>query len=121
MAKFQQDSFHKLYDDISFVPTGMGNYGFYKVIEGRYKVRYIGRSDSNLQDEIDQQRNKKKDKGYTHFKYATASSKTEAYEEECRNYHEFGENVGLDNEIHPRKPKDNGHYNCPEPSCFYHQ
>jgi hypothetical protein len=38
---------------------------------------------------------------YTHFKFSYARSAEEAFEKQCRNYHDFGGSYGLDNERHP--------------------
>ena len=41
------------------------------------------------------------DSSYTGFAYSYAASADAAFEKECRNYHDFGESGGLDNEAHP--------------------
>jgi hypothetical protein len=41
------------------------------------------------------------DSSYTRFAYHYAPSAHVAFTEECRNYHDFGANHGLDNETHP--------------------
>jgi hypothetical protein len=41
------------------------------------------------------------DSSYTRFAYSYAPSAKAAFEQECRNYHEFGGSNGLDNEAHP--------------------
>jgi len=41
------------------------------------------------------------DSSYTRFAYSYTSSAQAAFTEECRNYHDFGANRGLDNETHP--------------------
>jgi len=41
------------------------------------------------------------DSGYTRFAYSYTPSAQAAFTEECRNYHDFGANHGLDNETHP--------------------
>jgi hypothetical protein len=41
------------------------------------------------------------DSSYTRFAYSYARSAHTAFAEECRNYHDFGANHGLDNETHP--------------------
>jgi len=41
------------------------------------------------------------DSSYTRFAYSYTRSADAAFEEECRNYHDFGAGGGLDNEYHP--------------------
>ncbi len=42
--------------------------------------------------------------GYTHFAYSYARSPEEAFEQECRNYSDFGGRGGLDNDAPPAPP-----------------
>jgi hypothetical protein len=48
----------------------------------------------------------------THFCFSYAVSAQAAFEEECRNYHDFGENHRLDNERHPAPPAGES-WKCP--------
>lgn len=98
----------------------MGNYAFLqkKWLAGEYIVRYVGRSDSDLKKEIKQQMRTDRAKGCTHFKYSIAKSVKEAFEKECRNYHDFGGNTKLHNKNHPDKP-DGTEYECPVEGCEY--
>ena len=98
----------------------MGNYAFLqkKWHAGEYIVRYVGRSDSDLKKEIKQQMRTDRAKGCTHFKYSIAKSVKEAFEKECRNYHDFGGNTKLHNKNHPDKP-DGTEYECPVEGCEY--
>ena len=95
-----------------------GNYAFGNETEKGFRVFYIGRSDSGLLKEINQRIDDGKADGCKHFKYSIANSPTEAYEKECKNYHDFHPQR---NNIHPAKPKDNGHYKCPVEGCIYHE
>ncbi len=54
---------------------------------------------------------------YKRFKFSYASSAKDAFEKECRNYHDFGEDKGLDNKVHPRRP-DNAKWKCPVCDIF---
>lgn len=94
-----------------------GNYAFgYSHSDGTWIVRYVGRSDTDLQAEIIARRKDPKLSGAdcSECMYSYANSVTEAYEKECQNYHDFGgDKKKLLNEIHPAKPKDNNHYKCP--------
>ncbi len=100
----------------------MGNYAFLqkKWLTDEYLVRYVGRSDSDLKKEIKQQMKTDRAKGCTHFMFSIAKSKKEAFEKECRNYHDFGECNCLNNDIHPAKPAGT-EYKCPVEGCEYHK
>lgn len=102
----------------------MGNYAYGYVTErdGRqiFIVRYVGRSTTDLREEI-KNRHKSDDKfskiDCEYFKYSYAASEREVYEKECRNFHDFGGEQSLLNEIHPAKPQDKGYYTCPIDGC----
>lgn len=84
------------------IPVGSkGNYAYgYTNSEGTFIVKYVGRSDTDLND-----RAKHGVGQYKQYKYSIAKTVKEAYEKECRNYHDFGGPEGrLDNDIHPDKP-----------------
>ena len=100
----------------------MGNYAFLqkKWLTDEYLVRYVGRSDSDLKKEIKQQMKTDRAKGCTHFMFSIAKSKKEAFEKECRNYHDFGECDCLNNDIHPAKPAGT-EYKCPVGGCEYNK
>jgi hypothetical protein len=49
---------------------------------------------------------------YTHFEFGYAPSAEAAFENECRNYHDFGGSYGLDNEQHPAPPEGYS-WGCP--------
>ncbi len=87
-----------------------GNYAFGISKSDGFYVKYVGRSDSNVSQEIIDRM-----PSYpqcSHFKYSYATSKKAAFEKECKNYHDFGENKKLLNRIHPDQP-DNTDYHCP--------
>lgn len=102
----------------------MGNYAYGYVTErdgGKiFIVRYVGRSTTDLREEI-KNRHKSSDKfskvDCEYFKYSYASNEREAYEKECRNFHDFGGEQSLLNEIHPAKPQYKGYYKCPIDGC----
>ena len=100
----------------------MGNYAFLqkKWLTDEYLVRYVGRSDSDLKKEIKQQMKTDRAAGCTHFMFSIASTKKEAFEKECHNYHDFGGNDSLHNEYHPDKP-DYTAYKCPVEGCEYNK
>ena len=91
-------------------PNKKGNYAFGKIEEdGLFHVYYVGRSDTDLQAEIIA-----RSSDFTqlsHFMYSYASSVKEAYEKECKNYHDFN-CPALLNKIHPDRP-DGASYHCP--------
>ena len=49
---------------------------------------------------------------YTHFAFRYAHSAIEAFEQECRDYHNLGGGGGLDNPRHPQPPSDSP-WACP--------
>lgn len=94
----------------------IGNYAFgYLNERGRFVVRYVGRSDTDLKTRI---RHGVTDMEadpscrYERFKFSYAVSPQEAYEKECRNYHDFVGGHSLLNVNHPAKP-ENHNGNCP--------
>ena len=100
----------------------IGNYafGYIDKEDGAFVVCYVGRSDSDLKKEIKQQMKTDRAKGCTHFMFSIAKSTKEAFEKECRNYHDFGECDCLNNDIHPAKPAGT-EYKCPVEGCEYHK
>ena len=92
----------------------IGNYAYGKSKEDGFYVYYVGRSDNNLREEIKKRKNSDtKFLRCTHFKFSIARSSREAFEKECKNYHDFNGDKGkLLNEIHPDKP-DNTNLSCP--------
>lgn len=88
-------------------PNKIGNYALgEKDDEGTFLVSYVGRSDSDLRDEL-------KARSGTHnlprFKFSYANSKEEAFNKECRNYHDFDPSK---NKTHPDSP-DGMNLKCP--------
>jgi len=78
-----------------------GNFALGYMQYASFIVRYIGRSDSDVKEEIKKHMNT----GYCYFKFSYAASPKEAYEKECLNYHDFNDPEGkLDNEKHPVRP-----------------
>ena len=89
-----------------------GNYQFGVIKDEEFVPKYIGRSDSGLKKEIRQQWTNKVvngNKRYTHFRYKEAVSVKAAYEQECKDFHNYD---GLDNIYHPDVP-DGTDYKCP--------
>ena len=123
MDRLEMEEKYELSDIIvnTVVPDyKMGNYafGYIDKKDGAFVVRYVGRSDSDLRNEIKQQMGNDCAAGCTHFMFSTAKTKKEAFEKECRNYHDFGGNTKLHNKNHPDKPNGTK-YKCPIEGCEY--
>ena len=91
-----------------------GNYAYgFLNKDDRFVVEYVGRSDHNLNERISH--------GIGHykmFKFSYANNAKEAFEKECRNYHDFGGDDGiLDNKVHPDRP-ERTEYDCPICNIF---
>lgn len=72
----------------------IGNYALGYVKDNSFYVKYVGRSDNDLQKELIA----RLEKNHSKFKFSYASSDSEAYKKECQNYHDFKPE---ENEIHP--------------------
>jgi len=73
-------------------------------------VRYVGRSDTDVNSRLRSWVGK--DSRYKQFKYSYATSSKEAFEKECKNYHDFGGSESLDNKDHPQRPEGTN-WKCP--------
>ena len=112
-------SYNLTYDEIDrlVLENSIGNYAYgYLNDKGVFIVCYVGRSDSDLKERIKHGiEDMKADPTcrYERFKFSYADSIQEAYEKECRNYHDFGGEEGyLRNKEHPAKP-DRYEGTCP--------
>lgn len=95
--------------------TKPGNYALGFVNDnGTFIVRYVGRSDDDLNVRLHDWTNKPR---YPQFKASYASSPKAAFEKECQNYHDFGGVEKLDNEIHPDRPEGT-EWECPVCDIF---
>ena len=93
--------------------TAAGNYALgYVNNKGEFIVKYVGRSDSDLNSRLKQHIEK-----HPKFKYSYATSPKAAFEKECKNFHDFGETNLLENSIHPDRPAHTG-WKCPECDNF---
>ena len=87
-----------------------GNYAVgYMKEGGGFVVRYVGRSDTDVKQALSEEPTDSS----TWFKWCYAESAHEAFEHECRNYHDFGAGRGLENENHPVPPKGTN-WHCPK-------
>jgi hypothetical protein len=95
-------------------PKRIGNYalGNMKDDGTTFLVKYVGRSDTDLNVEL----KARLDKPYRKFKFSYAGSVREAFDKECRNYHDFGGKGSLDNEVHPARPPG-ANWPCPVSGC----
>ena len=73
-------------------------------------VKYVGRSDNDLNDRIKDHLGESKE--YTHFKFSYETCSRNAFLKECRNWHDFGGEDILDNHYHPDKPNGTN-WKCP--------
>lgn len=112
-------SYNLTYDEIDrlVLENSIGNYAYgYLNDKGVFIVCYVGRSDTDLKERIKHGiEDMKADPTcrYERFKFSYADSIQEAYEKECRNYHDFGGEEGyLRNKEHPAKP-DRYEGTCP--------
>jgi len=85
----------------------IGNYALgHNNEDDKFIVNYVGRSDSDVKSRllywVD-------NSARPFFKYSFADSVKDAFEKECRNYHDFNPS---DNDIHPDKPEGRT-YRCP--------
>ena len=96
----------------SLIGDGLiGNYALgSKSNNGSFIVHYVGRSDTDLKQRLIQHLSDKNP--YPFFKFSIAANIKEAYLKECKNYHDFGAEEYLENEIHPAKP-DGLKISCP--------
>ena len=96
--------------DQEVTQTSPGNYALGYLGDDAFVVRYVGRSDSDVNDRL--HRWVGVTKRDSQFKFSYASSVKEAFEKECRNYHDFGESENLNNDRHPAAP-DGTSWSCP--------
>lgn len=90
-------------------PNKIGNYALgYAKENGRFVPEYVGRYDSDLLERLKSHIDEYDD--YKSFKFCYKKTVKEKFELECKNYHDFLNN--LDNDIHPRRP-DGKDYPCP--------
>lgn len=98
--------------DKRIIPGRPGNYAYGFNYLGNFKVQYVGRSDTNLHARISHGIGQ-----YDFFKFSYASNPKEAFEKECKNFHDFGGRVSLYNNYHPDRP-DGTDYSCPRCDIF---
>ncbi len=78
----------------------IGNYALgYIGGDGGFFPQYAGRSDHDVKGRLLEWQ---KDGSYAAFKFSYAATVREAFEKECRNFHDFS---NMDNEVHPARPQ----------------
>jgi len=92
-----------------------GNFvlGYVKQPTGGFVAKYVGRSDTDVKEEL--LFNLPKSSTRQKFKFDYAQTEKEGFDKECRNYHDFRKQ--LENERHPGRPKDKN-YPCPVQGCI---
>ena len=110
-----QGSYDFTSSEIDKIVTRMspGNYALGYTGDNTFHVRYVGRSDSDVNQEL----KARLSSAYEKFKYSYATSPKAAFEKECRNYHDFGGSEKLDNKIHPSRPPKTD-WKCPICNIF---
>lgn len=110
MAKLNMKDSYSLDDDTidkEVAEKSIGNYALgYKNSKNVFIVKYVGRSDTDVNRRLKEWVD---DSEHPLFKFSYAKSVKEAYEKECRNYHDFSPS---ENDMHPAKPKDKD-WECP--------
>ena len=92
--------------------TSVGNYALGKKNEkGNFSVCYVGRSDSDVKNRLLYW---VENSSRPLFKYSYTTSIKEAFEKECKNYHDFDP---TDNDIHPDRPEGKD-WKCPHCDNF---
>lgn len=101
--------------DKQITKTSSGNYALgYSKEDGTFIVCYVGRADSDINNRL---KSWVGETSHSQFKYSYATSKKAAFEKECENYHDFGENNKLENEIHPDRSLNTA-WKCPRCNIF---
>lgn len=89
-----------------------GNYALgQKNKKGNFVVKYVGRADKNVKTRLKSWVGKT---DHPLFKFCYASSAKEAFENECKNFHDFNPSG---NDIHPDRP-DGATWECPSCDIF---
>jgi len=101
--------------DKSTIQTNVkeGSIGNYWLFDETLGIRYVGRSDTDLQKRLLDHVN---ERPYKSFKFSYATSPKEAYYKECEQYHEHNKFGRLMNKNHPDRPENMPHLCCP--ICF---
>ncbi len=98
--------------DISTIRANVkeGSIGNYWLFDGALGIRYVGRSDTDLQSRLLRHVD---ESPYKSFKFSYAASPKEAYYKECEQYHRYIGSGKLMNKNHPDSPDGMSHLCCP--------
>ena len=88
-----------------------GNYALGRLDGSSFPVRYVGRSDTDLNERL---KDHVGSPTSTHFMCSYASSPLAAFEKECHNYHDFNP---PENKVHPARPAGTN-WQCPRCGVF---
>ena len=100
--------------DAKVLPRRVGSYVLGTLrADGSFNVRYVGRSDTDLNVELKKRLTSK----YPKFMFSYAGSSEDAFAKESQNYHYFGGKGRLDNETHPDRPNGLNNLVCPVAGC----
>ena len=96
-------------DDIDGnVDTGIGVYALGDETESRFRILFVGRADYDINDRLHLHVGE-----YPIFKFRRFKTMREAFERECRLFHEF---TPPGNHVHPERPLGTD-YRCPAQGC----
>jgi hypothetical protein len=90
--------------------TSPGAYALGDEKDSTFYVKYIGRSDSDVNDRLHDHVGG----SYSKFKYEYYSSSKAAFEKECHLYHDFSPDA---NKVHPARPSGSS-FKCPDCKVF---
>jgi len=92
-----------------------GSYVLGRVEENGFCALYVGRSDTDLAQELRDWVGESA--RYKVFLFTYASSAKAAFEKECEDFHDFGGTEHLDNPGHPQR-SDGTDWLCPQCDCY---
>ena len=95
--------------DKNVTRTSPGAYALGKTSANTFHISYVGRSDDDVADRLQDHVG-----NYDQFKYGYFDSAKAAFEKECRLYHDFDP---PDNKVHPARPQ-NANWMCPVCTLF---
>lgn len=94
------------------VGASIGAYALGRVNDqGTFVVKYVGRSDNDLNARL-----KNWVGDYPSFKYGHFGNTKDAFSRECHMFHDFGGVTSLDNSVHPARPSGASH-RCSNGQC----
>lgn len=86
--------------DWGVTSTSPGAYALGRHDGNTFYVAYVGRADHDVAGRLKNWVGTK----YTHFQFGYCMTAVEAFQKECRLFHDFGGTAQLDNDIHPDRP-----------------